>query len=296
MIVIGPRDGFSEKIAEKLGSDFIELNPIVFSDKEIKPTITKEGFSGEDVLFVDRMKGAELFNPNQYLVEFLFSLKNIKESGAKSITALMPYFVYSRQDKVFLPGEPFSAKYVLELIRDAGADKFLTISSHIKRETGKIELVPDLDAFNLSAFPTIGNHFKSTSGSDLVVISPDFGSSRSVKEVAEVLGVQEYSLEKDRDLKTGKIETSGKVDVSGKNVLIVDDIAASGGTLEKAINVCKENNAEKIICTVVHPVLAKNCLEKVKNTGSEFLATTTIDSEISKIDVTSLVADFFKTS
>jgi ribose-phosphate pyrophosphokinase len=295
-IVVGPKDGFSERIAEKIGKPFAELERIVFPDFELKPKILGEvDLKGKDVLLVNRTKGAADFNPNRHMLEFLFTISNLKDMGASRVTVLMPYLIYARQDKVFLKGEPLSAKYVLELMKKAGADRLLTLSSHIQRKAGQITYYPGLDAYNISAFPAIGDWLKANAGlSNPVVIGPDLTSEKGADEVAAILGSKETAFQKKRDYTTGKVETQGAADVKGRDVVIVDDIAATGGTLEKAINICKQGGAKRIICVVAHPVLAGKCLERVKNTGAEFLATNTIDSEISKIDVTGAVAEYLK--
>lgn len=293
--VVGPRDGFSEKIAEKLGKQFIELDTKIFSDNEIKPTLSSNEIKGKEVLVVNRTKASSNFDPNSYLIELLFTIRNLKELGARKITVFMPYFVYGRQDKIFLRGEPLSSRYVFDLLKQAGADRLITVNSHMYRQEGKLDYYPDLDAYNLSVFPLIGEYTKKVySLENPLVMGPDFTSNGSAKEVADVLGTSKISLTKTRDLETGRIKTEGNIDVSGRDILIVDDIASSGGTLEKAIKICKQNGAEKIICVVVHPVLAKNCLDKIKETGAEFIATNTIDSKISKIDITDKVVEFLK--
>jgi ribose-phosphate pyrophosphokinase len=296
-VVVGPKDGFSERIAEGLGIPFIELERIVFPDLEIKPRINadKGQIEGRSVLLVNRAAGGAGFRPNRHMLEFLFSIRNLKDLGARRVIVLMPYLIYARQDKVFLPGEPLSARHVFEMLKDAGADRLVTITSHVHRVEGEIKYYPHLDSYNISAFPVIGEYLKNNYKlQSPIVVGPDFRAGSGAKEVAQSLGVAETVFEKERDRESGKITMHAQGQFSGKDVVIVDDIAATGGTMEKAVAHCKGAGANRVICVVVHPVLAKNCLERVRNAGADFISVNTLESEISKIDIVPRIVEYFK--
>lgn len=283
MIVVGPKDGFSEELAEKLGVDFVELEKRIFPDREICPRVLGQ-VSGRVVL-TNRMSLPT--DPNRYLTEFLITIKNLKELGAEKIDVLMPYFVYSRQDKIFRDGEPFSAKYVLELMKNAGATSFYCISSHLYRKEGEFSAA--IPSFNISGFVAIANYLKTIELNDPIIIGPDKKSVLFAKEVGDILNCEYTSLEKTRDLDTGEIDTITKLDLDGHDAIIVDDIASSGGTLVNAIDNLK--NPNKVICAVVHPVLTGDCLKKVSS-KAEFIACNTIESPISKISVIDKITNF----
>jgi ribose-phosphate pyrophosphokinase len=211
----------------------------------------------------------------------------LKELGADRIDVLMPYFVYSRQDKIFRQGEPLSAKYVLELMKSAGATGFYCISSHLHREEGKFDAA--IPAFNISGFGAIADYLKILKLKNPMIIGPDKKSGLFAKEVAEILHCESTFLEKKRDLDTGNVKTITKLDLSDRDAVIVDDIVSSGVTLINAIENLK--NPNKVICAVVHPVLTGDCLKRV-SAKSEFVACNTIDSPISKISVVERIANF----
>jgi len=288
MIVIGPIDGFSEELAKNLSANFIELDRRIFPDKEVCPRIVLDkDIKNEHVVLVNRINRP--LNPNRYLVEYLLTIKNLKELGAKEIDVVMPYFVYARQDKVFRRGEPLSTNYVLELLKEAGATRFFSISVHFQKKEGKFPA--PMPAFNISGFVSIADYLKTLNLKNPIIIGPDKKSGDFAKQIADILQCESTYLEKERDLDTGAIETKTELDVSGKDVVIVDDIAASGTTLINAIENLK--NSERVICTVVHPILTDECLEKVSS-KAKFIACNTIESPISKISVTERIAKFVK--
>jgi ribose-phosphate pyrophosphokinase len=286
MLVIGPRDGFSEKLAENLKADFIELNRRIFPDNEVCPRILLEkDIAGKHVVLVNRMQRP--VDPNRYLVEFLLTIKNLRTLGIEKIDVVIPYFVYARQDKIFRKGEPLSAEYVLKLLKDAGASRFFSVSIHFNQEEGGFDA--PLPAFNISGIASVANYLKLLNLDNPVIIGPDKKSGLFAREISGILGCESSYLEKKRDLDTGKAETETKLDATGRDVVIVDDIASSGGTLVNAIE--NLSNPNKIICAVVHPVLTGECLEKV-SAKSDFIACNTIESPISKISVTGRIANF----
>jgi len=128
------------------------------------------------------------------------------------------------------------------------------------------------------------------------VLGPDLTAGSGAEVVAEVLGAGESSaLEKSRDTMVGDTETKGELpELGGRDVVIVDDIAATGGTMAKAVKMCQEKGAGKVICAVVHPVLALDCLNLIRNTGAVFVACNTIESAISRIHVEKKIAEFIK--
>ena len=258
MIVVGPIDGFSEDLAKNLNAEFIELDRRIFPDNEICPRIMLDkDIKDEHVVLVNRINRP--LNPNRYLVEYLLTLKNLKELGAKQIDVVMPYFVYARQDKVFRKGEPFSTKYILELLKQAGASRFFSVSIHFQRNEGQFPA--PIPAFNVSGFESIVDYLKTLGLNNPIIIGPDKKSGEFAKEIADKLDCESSFMEKHRDLDTGEVKTKTKLDVDGRDVVIVDDIAASGGTLVNAIE--NLNNPERVICTVVHPILTGDCLKNV---------------------------------
>jgi ribose-phosphate pyrophosphokinase len=288
MIVLGS-DNFAERLARNLNAGFISLEKRIFPDGEVCPRILDNVDS--HVVFAERMSLP--IDPNRHLVEMILTLKNLKSLGVKKIDVVMPYFIYARQDKEFRKGEPFSAKYVLDLMEQAGADRFFTVSSHAERDKEMLSLT-SMPAYNINGFVAIGEYLKSFDLKSPIITGADLGVSTATKIVADILGAEQSAFEKERNLATGEIVMKGELDAKSKDLVIVDDIISSGGTMIKAIGIAKKSGAEKIIAAVVHPVLAKGAFENISPMVWKFLATDTIDSPISDISVTGKIAEKIK--
>ncbi len=283
MIVLG-NDDFGEKLAEKLGTKFSRIEQRVFPDGEVCPRII-DGINDNHAVVALRMKLP--LDPNMYLIEILFTIKNLKSLGVKKIDVVMPYFVYARQDKAFRKGEPFSAKYVIELLKEAGTSRFFTVTSHADRNKEKISLSDS--AYSIDGFVAVGNYLKENNLKNPLIIAPDDGAEKFAETIAIHIGCEYAVFEKHRDLDTGSVSMKSSVDMKGKNVIIVDDIISSGGTMLKAIDLCKNNGAKSVMAAVVHVVSEKG----IRNIKS-LVAMDTIDSDVSKISVVELMADRIK--
>jgi len=283
MIVLGS-DNFAKKLAKCLKAKFVFLEKRVFPDGEICPRILAP--VDNHVILAERIHLP--IDPNRYLIEILLTIKNLKSLGTKKIDLVMPYFVYTRQDKIFRKGEPFSAKYVLELIKEAGANRFFTVSSHAQRDKVKISLTK-MPAYNIDGFEILGQYFKDLNFKKPIVVGADFGVNKSIKTISKILGVEAIAFEKYRDLKTGKITLKDKPNLKNKDLIIVDDIVSSGETMLKAINLARKSGAKRIYCGVIH-ILNKKTIEAISKKVEKFIATDTIDSPISKISVVENIA------
>ncbi len=283
MIVLG-NDAFGKSLAEKLGAEFVKIEQRVFPDGEVCPRISGEINNSHAVI---AMRMSLPLDPNRYLIETLFAIKNLKGLGVKKIDVVMPYFVYARQDKAFRKGEPFSAKYVLELLKEAGASRFFTVTSHADRNKERISLSDS--AYNINGFVAIGDYLKKNGLKNPLIIAPDDGAEKFAETVAIHIGCEYTVFEKRRDLDTGEVEMKSSADMKGKEVIIVDDIISSGSTMLKAKDICKKNGAKSVMAAVVHVVSEKG-IESIPN----LVATDTINSTASKISVVEMVADRIK--
>jgi|GEM_PF-198272 len=284
MDVIGS-DSFSEKLAQKLEARHIRIERRLFPDGEACPRLM--GSPGNDVILAERMS-LPLY-PNRYLSEVLLTLKSLKSMKVENISMVMPYFVYSRQDRSFRPGEPFSAKHVLELLHDSGVSRFFTVSSHMERF--KPELTAPMAAYNLDGYSIIGEHLKGLGLNSPVVMGPDMAVSMAADRVASMLGAESISIEKKRDLDTGTVEAKSlDKDFRGRDAVIVDDIISSGGTMLNAIRVAENCYCGRVVVATVHAVQQKG-LDMLKKHAWRVVATDTVNTPVSEVSVIEKVAE-----
>jgi len=283
MKVIG-NNSFGEAIAKLLGAEFIKFDQRIFPDGEVCPRVIDK--IDDAIVIVNHMSLP--IEPNKYFIETLLLLKDAIHLGARNVDVVMPYFVYSRQDKVFRDGEPLSAKFMLETFEKAGARNFFIVSSHAEREKDKLTIA-NIPTYNVNGFVDIGNYLKIKDFLDPVVIGPDEGAEFFAKTVADVLGCRYCLLDKERNLDTGEIEMKCNADVNGKDVVIVDDIISSGGTMLRAIDLLKKAGAKDVYCYVVHMV-SEQAMNKISPHVKEFLCSDTIETPLSRISVIENVA------
>jgi len=217
-------------------------------------------------------------NENVVSLMLLFDALNDTE-----VVAVVPYMGYARQDKAFEDGEAISIRAIARLL-ESYASKVVTVNIHSKDAASHFSKLIDLDAM-----PIIGNYFKEQ---DVVMLSPDFGSYERVKVAAKAANCEFDYLEKRRiDAETVEIAPKN-LDVEGKDVVIVDDIISTGGTIVEATKILLKNGAKSVKAACVHAVLANYALNKLYNAGiTEVIATDTVERVVSKISVAGLIAD-----
>ena len=216
-------------------------------------------------------------NENVVSLMLLFDALNDTE-----VVAVVPYMGYARQDKAFEDGEAISIRAIARLL-ESYASKVVTVNIHSKDAASYFSKLIDLDAM-----PIIGNYFKEQ---DVVMLSPDFGSYERVKVAAKAANCEFDYLEKRRiDAETVEIAPKN-LDVEGKDVVIVDDIISTGGTIVEATKILLKNGAKSVKAACVHAVLANYALNKLYNAGvTEVIATDTVERVISKISVAELIS------
>ncbi len=284
MIIVG--HNFAEDMAGLLNARFVDIEKRTFPDSEICPRLLIDSID-KHAIVAERMMATECHN--RYLMENLLTVRNLRSMGAEKIDVVMPYFVYSRQDSVFRPGEPFSAKFILEMLADAGATRFFTVSSHADRDKDRISFSP-IPAYNLNGFVAVGKYLQGMDFLNPVVVGPDEGAESFVKTVAESLNCEGGIFQKERDLETGEITTHADFDVENRDVILIDDIVSSGSTMINAINICRKSRARKIYCAVVH-VISDKSIERISSLADKFVACNTIHSSVSVIPVERMIAD-----
>jgi len=296
MDVIGS-DSFSEKLAGRLDARHIRIERRTFPDGEVCPRLAWS--PGNEVVLAERMS-LPLY-PNQYLAEVLLVLKNLKAMKVGNISMVMPYFVYSRQDRSFMPGEPFSAKHVLELLADSGVSRFFTVSSHMERFKPQLTAPGVMSAHNLDGYSMLGEHIKGLGLRDPIVMGPDMAVSMAAERVASILGPgsESINISKHRNLDTGEISIRGlggpgmKASFSGRDLVILDDIISTGGTMVKAIETAEKNGCGRVVVAAVHAV-QQSGLDLLKKRTWRVITTDTVGTPFSDVSVIEKVADAIK--
>ncbi len=216
-------------------------------------------------------------------------LDTLKRVGAQP-TLVAPYLPYSRQDKTFKEGEALSAQMLCSLLAGAGAKKLVTIDCHFLKKEGDFEYA-GLRIHNISANRALVEHAKSKLGEEeLEIISPDEGANYLVsafggKSMTKLRGEYEKGKEAYRTIE--KMER--KFDVEGKNVLIIDDMISTGGTMIKAVGNVRNGKAKKVLCAAAHGFFLKGSLEKLKDVSDGVFTTNSIPNPVAEVDIMPLL-------
>ena len=243
-----------------------------------------EAIKDEDVIFIQSQR-----NQNDAVVESILMSDIFRDEGARSITLVAPYLAYTRQDKKFNPGEPISIR-VLAKVYSQLFDKVITINPHETHIKSFFE-VPFICG---SAVKELASYVKDKLN-DPVVLSPDTGAIELAKEAAEVIGCDYDYLEKTRISPTEIKIAPKNLDVKDRDVLIVDDIISTGGTVATATKMLKEQGADKVVVACVHPLLIGDALNKLYTSGAnEVIGTDTFPSPVSKVSVDKVIVDLLK--
>jgi ribose-phosphate pyrophosphokinase len=273
-------------LARRLKAEVVGVDVKVFPDGESKVRITT-AVRNKPVIVVQ-----STYPPvDQHLMQLFLLAHRLSEEGAE-VYGLLPYFAYSRQDKEFLPGEVISLGVVVHLLRASGVKRLVTVDMHDAEGLGFFSF----PAYSVSAIPQLAEYFQRNHKLvDAVAVSPDFGASARVEAFAKVLGCEYAVLEKHRNRVTGEIRTTaGELPVKGRDVVVVDDIISTGGTVQKAAQLLREAGAEAILATCVHPLLVGDASERLRRAGvRELVGTNTVPSPVSIIDVAPVLAAYF---
>lgn len=244
----------SRQIAKYLGIPLSEASIKRFSDGEISIQIG-ESVRGKDVFIIQSTCAPTDTN----LMELLILTDAIKRSSASTVTAVIPYFGYARQDRKAAPRVPITAKLVANMIETAGIDRVVTMDLH----AGQIQGFFDIPVDNLYGTITFINYLKNKHLSNPIVASPDVGGVARARSLAKQLNLDLAIIDKRRE-KANESEVMNVIgDVNGKDVILIDDMVDTAGTLIKAAAAFKERGATSVTAFCTHPVLSGPAYERI---------------------------------
>src|SRR5881628_1367199 len=237
----------------------------LFSDGEIRVQIN-ENVRGKDVFVCQ-----SCCDPvNKHLMELLLMLDALKRSSAYRITAVIPYYGYGRQDRKDQPRVPISAKLVADLITTAGASRVLAIDLH----AGQIQGFFNIPVDHLFAAPVIIDYLAKKDLEDVVLVSPDAGGVERARAIAKRLRAGLAIIDKRREGPNVAVFMYLIGEVKGKDVVVIDDLIDTAGTLIQAVDAVKREGARRILACGVHPVLSGPAISRIAGSGLEELIIT----------------------
>ena len=273
----------AKEICDYLGIPLGDSIVSKFSDGEINVEID-ESVRGKDVYIVQPT--CEPGNDN--IMELLIMIDAVRRASARRITAVMPYYGYARQDRKSRGREPITAKLIANLITKAGARRVLTMDLHAQQIQGFFDVPVD----HLVAAPIIADYYKSLGLDDFVVVSPDIGGVARARKFADLLHAPLAIIDKRRPKPNVSEVMSIIGDVKDKNVILIDDIIDTAGTITNAAVALKERGAKEVYASCTHPVLSGPAIDRLNNSPIKEIVTTnsipTAAKNCDKIEVLSV--------
>ena len=261
----GSNPQLATKVAENLNANLGAIKVGTFSDGEINVEIT-ENVRGKDTFVIQSTN----FPAEKNLMELILIIDALKRASVRSITAVIPYFGYSRQDRRIRSARvPISAKVVADMLSNAGVTRIITLDIHSEQIQGFFSFPMDnIYTANLMVKDLLDNH----NVEDLQVVSPDTGGVIRARSVAKTLGVKDLAIIDKRREKANESEVINLIgDVENKVCIVPDDLIDTAGTLSNASHTLKERGAKEIIAYITHPVLSGNAVENLNNSAIDKL-------------------------
>ena len=269
----------AQEIAEHLDRPLSKITVNRFSDGEINVQIG-ESVRGTDCFIIQPTCAPA----NDNLMELLIITDAMRRASAKSITAVVPYFGYARQDRKAAPRVPISAKLVANMMEKAGIDRVVTIDLH----AGQIQGFFDIPVDNLYGSILFFDYFKELNLKNPIIASPDIGGVARARYFASKLGLDMVIVDKRRE-KANVSEVMNIIgDVKGKDVILIDDMVDTAGTMVKAAKALKEKGATTVRAYATHGVLSGPAIERIRDSVLEELIisdTIPFNKECKKIKV-----------
>ncbi len=275
----------AEKIARSYGTELGTVIVTDFCDGEFQPSF-EENIRGNDIFIVQ-----STFAPATNLLELLMLIDAARRASARNIIAVIPYFGFARQDRKDKPRVSIAAKLMANLLSTAGVQRIITIDLHADQIQGFFDVPVD----HLFASSIFVPYLKKMNYPNLTMASPDTGGTRRVATYAKFLSTDFVICYKQRGKPNEVTKMALVGDVKGRDVVLVDDIVDTAGTLTKAANIIMDNGASSVRAMCTHPIFSNNALERIeKSPILEMVVTDTIPlkKESNKVKVLSTASLF----
>ncbi len=289
----------AQKISAKLGLQLSPIELFIFPDGERRIKLN------DDVVDEDTVVVQSTATPvDQNYTELFFIIDALKRSGAKSVTTIIPYLGYQRQDHVFRDGESVSLQVMIKLLESLKVTRVIVLDLH----SIKIPEFFSVPVVHLSALPLFAEEIKKIQG-DGILVSPDMGGLRRIQKMSDLLNNMPWiATVKDRDLDTGKIDISGIElfesglslgELKNKTAFIVDDMTSSGGTLIKSAELLNKHGITEIYAFITHPIfssdaprlLQKSLITKVYTTDSVYIPEEKLFQKLEVLSIAEMIAE-----
>lgn len=286
-LLIGPSSqGLGKSISKILSLDIVGLEWKIFPDGESYFRFLSK--VDDDIILVHSLSPPQ----DKRILELFFLLKGLRNYGANDVILVLPYIAYMRQDKKFLDGEIISIEVLGELLSFYGVNKYIFVDVHseevLKFFRGKV--------IEVSAFPLFCNILLTYNLIDPFVLAPDAKALKYAEVVAHGINAECDYIVKRRDRSTGEVESYIKdLDVNGRDVILVDDIISTGGTIINAARILRNYGVNRIFACCTHGVFVGNAVTNMYNSGVyEIISTDTIESYYSRVSVAPVIVSAIK--
>ena len=283
--VIGGKasEALAKNLAKKLKANYLRSDLKAFPDGESKITLSAKPKKSKIVVVQSTYPPVD-----SNLLQALSLIFKAKQYSS-NVIMVIPYMGYARQDREFLPGEIITMKVMAKLFSAVGASKIIVVDIHSKIALDLFKI----PSKNVSAVPQLVKYFKKLKLKDPLVISPDQGGASRAKQFASLYGTNYVALKKQRNRKTGKVQvkTTNLNVVKGRDLILVDDMISTGGSIIKATEFLKKQKCKRIFVACTHALLRDNAENKIKRSGvSKIVSANTIPGKTALVDVSDIIA------
>ena len=275
-------EDLAKKIAIKLKGKYIKSELRIFPDGESEITINGKPKNGKIVIVQSTHPPVD-----SNLIQALSLVSKAKKYSSQ-VYAVIPYFGYARQDKEFLPGEIVTMSVIAKMFQAAGASRVIAVDIHSKMAINHFQM----PAINVTAIPQLVSYFKKMKLKNPLVVSPDLGGIERARQFAKLFGTRFIALKKHRDRKTGKVEirSANQKQVAGRDMILVDDMISTGGSIVKAAEFLKKQKCRNVYVACTHALLLGDAEKRIKKAGVlKIVSTNTIPGKTSIVDVSPVI-------